>query len=65
MCENILFCTRRVFLAVSTSTCTYGMPRSGSALLADGACAGHRSFGLDLLTVHGIMPSAAMTVLLL
>eukprot|EP00904_Undaria_pinnatifida_P010742 jgi/Undpi1/6799/HiC_scaffold_21.g09275.m1 len=34
-----------------------------SLRLVNGLCAGHRAFGVGLLVVHGIMTSAAMTVL--
>lgn len=37
--------------------------RAGFSLLVDGDCAAHRSFGIGLLVVYGIMISAALTVL--
>lgn len=37
--------------------------RAGFSLLVGGLCAGHRAFGVGLLTVYGFMISAAMTVI--
>lgn len=37
--------------------------RAGFSLLVGGSCAGHRAFGVGLLTVYGFMLSAAMTVI--
>lgn len=36
---------------------------AGFSLMVKGPCFGHRAFGIALLTVHGVMFSAAMTVL--
>lgn len=38
--------------------------RAGFSLLVDGTCAGHRTFGVGLLIVHGVMITAAISVLL-
>ena len=36
---------------------------AGFSLLVNGPCAGHRTFGIGLLVVYGMMITAAMTVL--
>lgn len=52
--------TGAMYLLVASTTHDL---RGGFSLVVDGSCAGHRTFGIGLLTVYGIMVCAAMKVL--